>query len=87
MADEPRLKYVLAQLEEGHMSTAEAARLVRGMTFSAAPRKTAYQTVEADGVEDPEVPPDGSFFPVSLAYITGRINRAQYEALAQAAGR
>lgn len=87
MADQDRLEYVLEQLEEGRMSTADAARLVRSMKFPAQPGKTAHQAVEADALGDPEVPEEGSFFPVSHAYTMGRITRVQYDALAQAASR
>lgn len=80
-----RLEYVLTQLEEGHMSTPDAARLVREMHFPAPQAKTAYQATEADATGDPDVPQSGSFFPVSHAYAMGRITRAQYDALAAAA--
>jgi hypothetical protein len=87
MADQTRLEYVVEQLEGGHMSTADAARLVRSMKFPAKPGKTPYQVITADATEDPEPPEKDSFFAVSHAYTMGRITRAQYEALAQAASK
>jgi hypothetical protein len=81
-----RLESVLSQLHDGHISTAEAARQVRTMTFPPKPRLTAYQLQEAAGLPDPEPPEPGSFFAISDAYTQGKINRAQYEALYEAAG-
>lgn len=80
-----RLEDVLDKLADGHITTPEAARQVRGMTFPVKPGKTPFQTMEADGAGDPEVPEEGSFLPVSRAYAMGRITRVQYDALAEAA--
>lgn len=85
MADLDRLEHVLSQLEEGHISTSDAAALVRKLTFPVKPAKTAWQTVEDDAMSDPEVRPAGSAYEISRAFVTGRINREQYEALSRAA--
>ncbi len=86
MSDQPaRLAYLLAQLEGGQISTADAAREVRGMTFPVSPPKTPYQLIEAAALRDIEMPEPGSFFEVWGAYVTGRITKAQYAALAEAA--
>jgi hypothetical protein len=84
MADQDRLEHVLQQLEEGRISTSDAAAQVRQLTFPVQRPKTAWQTVEDDAMGDPPVHRLGSAFELSRAYVTGRINHAQYEALAKA---
>ena len=82
---EVRLRDVLSQLEQGQVSTADAAAQVRRMRFPKPVSKTAWQTIEDDAAGDAPVPVRGSFFVVSQAYMAGRIDREQYEALANAA--
>lgn len=81
---EVRLDHLLKQLEEGHLSTEDAARQLRVMTFPVKAARTNHQRWE-DEIGDPEVPEPGSFFAISQAYTEGRISRRQYEALAEAA--
>lgn len=82
---EVRLRDVLQQLIDGRISTADAAALVRKIKFPAAKEKTTWQRMQDDAGGDVEVPERGSFFPVSQAYASGRIDHEQYSALAKAA--
>lgn len=85
MAETDRLEHVLQLLEEKRISTSDAAAQVRKLTFHVNPPKTAWQTVEDDAMGDPPVRPAGSAFEISRAFVTGRIDREQYEALSKAA--
>lgn len=81
-----RLRAVLDDLENNRISIADAAAQVRTMKFPAPPPKTVGQRM-ADSYET-EVPsaiPEGSFREVAQAYVQGRIDLRQYEALADAA--
>jgi len=82
---EVRLRAVLDWLENGRITTAQAAARVRAMSFPVPPPKTAHQRMEDAGTGDPEVPSPGSFFAVSEALAAGRIDQEQYAALAKAA--
>lgn len=83
---EVRLNAILDWLEHRHITTAQAAARVRTLHFPAPPPdKTAAQQMKDAGTGDPEVPEPGSFFAISDAYATGRIDKDQYTALAQAA--
>lgn len=82
---EVRLTHVLEQLIEGRISTEDAAALVRKIKFPVRAPKTTWQRMQNDAGGDLEVPERGSFFPVSQAYMSGRIDAAQYRALAEAA--
>lgn len=82
---EVRLTHVLEQLIDGRISTADAAALVRKIKFPVRAPKTTWQRMKDDAGGDLEVPERGSFFPVSQAYMSGRIDAAQYQALAEAA--
>lgn len=82
---EVRLTHVLEQLTERRISTADAAALVRKIKFPVTEPKSAWQRMQDDAGGDVEVPDRGSFFPVSQAYMSGRIDQEQYEALARAA--
>lgn len=81
-----RLRAVLDDLENGRVSTADAAAKVRQMTFPVMPRKTiADQMSESAESEMPARLPDGGFHEVAQALNAGRIDMRQYEALAEAA--
>ncbi len=82
---EIRLTHVLEQLIAGRISTADAAAQVRQIKFPVAEAKTTWQRLQDDAGGDVQVPERGSFFPVSQAYMSGKIDQAQYEALAKAA--
>lgn len=81
-----RLRTVLSDLENGRMSSIDAAALVRKMHFPVSADKTVAQRM-ADSYESemPPVAPPGSFREVAQAYHAGRITFQQYKALAEAA--
>jgi len=82
-----RLRTVLGDLENGRVSTADAAAIVRTMHFpKPPPSKTVSRRMEdAAGDDAPPRAQPGSFQEVARAYALGRIDLRQYEALADAA--
>lgn len=82
-----RLRAVLDDLINGRVSTADAAAQVRQMKFPAVQRKTVSRTM-SDAAENnmPAALPEGGFHEVAQAFVAGRIDLRQYEALAEAAG-
>lgn len=82
-----RLRAVLDDLINGRISTADAAAQVRDMKFPAAQRKTVSRTMSDAAENDmPALLPEGGFHEVAQAFVAGRIDLRQYEALAEAAG-
>lgn len=82
---EVRLRAVLDWLESGRITTEQAAARVRAMRFRVPQARTDYQRRQDAVNGDPEPPVPGSFFAVSEAFAAGRIDQAQYAALAEAA--
>lgn len=82
---EVRLNAVLDWLEQGRITTEQAAARIRAMPLKSPPDKTDFAERAEDANGDPEVPQPGSAFAISDAFADGRIDQDQYAALAQAA--
>lgn len=80
-----RLNAILDWLSKGQISTEQAAARVARMHFTAPPDKTPAQEMEAAAIGDGDVPEPGSPFAISDALVQGKIDKAQYAALAKAA--
>lgn len=82
---EVRLSAVLGWLTTGHISTEQAAARVRTMHFDPVPSPSATRRAADDAHGDIPAQFPGEFSEISHAYASGRIDRTQYTALAEAA--
>lgn len=81
-----RLGAILDWLEHGRISLADACERVRRLELHKAPERSAGQVLAAHANGDIPVPDGSTFAEISHAYTSGRLTRAQYERLAEAAG-
>jgi hypothetical protein len=83
---EVRLSTILQWLEQGKISTDEAAKRVATLHFPEPERPpTVADRLSRHARGDIVLPQAGSFAEISAAYTGGKIDRPQYAALAEAA--
>jgi hypothetical protein len=80
-----RLSTILDWLATGHISTEQAASRMRSLHFGPVPQHSVGRRMADDAHGDIPAPMPGEFRQVSQALAEGKIDRPQYEALAEAA--
>ena len=81
------LTELIDALRDGTMTLEEVAQRFRERTWPGrpTPRPSSYIELASAAISDPEPDLPGSFSEVTSAYDRGRLNRAQYRVLAEAA--
>jgi hypothetical protein len=81
------LTELIDALRDGSMTLEEVAQRFRERTWPGrpTPRFSSYVELATAAISDPEPDLPGSFSEVTSAYDRGKLNRAQYRVLAEAA--